>query len=405
MWATFYIWNSSHLVRIPDVVDFVKSGYRLTPEEVRMAEATQSMPIPNLMFMMEDREGNLWAAEYDSLERFRSNKLHSALEGRGLTNPVAAVTPHGEIWLASGHFLFQFASKVDIPAVNDHFIEPNGVITIDSMWVDRDGSAWIGRRGGQLWHYLENRWEREPSPSDSGRSTIHAIVQDGQGDLWIAVVGNGMYRREGNAWVLNGGLSGLPPGVPLTLAVDAQGRLWCGYVGGGVAVIDGGKARMLRNLEQMQLGRISAIAVRDRAVWLAGTASVGLYAEEHFWPIITDGPSFEQVSGIVQSDDGALWLSGNDGVRHIEASEVAAFMIDHHYRPHAEVINYEDGLKGAPPSIAQLPSAHQGSDGRVWFTTTQGAYWIDPKSIHRKIVAAACTHYIRHGGRKQAPDH
>jgi signal transduction histidine kinase/ligand-binding sensor domain-containing protein len=383
MWASLLLWNNAQLVRIPDVVSFVKGGYRLRPEEVRMAKSTQAMPMSNLMFMFEDREGTVWAAAYDSLERFRSNKLHSALEGRGMTSPVAAVTPGGDVWLANGHQLLQFAPKVDSPAVNDHFIDPNGVITIDSMWVDRDGGAWIARRGGELWHYLNNRWERLPSPSDSSRSSIHAIVQDGQGSLWIAVVGNGLYRRDGAAWALNGGLSELPREVPLTLTTDAKGRLWCGYVGGQVAVIDGEGARMLRNLGQLQLGRISAIAVRDRAVWLAGTTSVGLYSQEHFWPIITDGPSFEQVSGIVQSDDGALWLSGNDGVKHIDASDVAAFMLDHHHQTHAELINYEDGLNGSPPSITQLPSAHEGGDGRVWITTTQGAYWINPKSVHR----------------------
>jgi signal transduction histidine kinase len=256
---------------------------------------------------------------------------------------------------------------------------------IDSLLADRDGGAWLSRQGA-LWHVLNGRWSLEPLPAGVIRSDIHAIVRDRDDRLWIAVVGNGLYRRDANGWTRNGGLTDLPQDVPLTLITDSQGRLWAGYATGRVAVIDRGSARMLRNLDSAQLNQVSAIGVRNQTVWIAGTTCVGLYSDGHFWPLDTDGAVLSQVKGIVQSKDGALWLSGQDGVSRISASEVAAFMKDRQRRVHAELFNYEDGINGSPPNIAQLPSVRERGDGRVWFTTTEGAYWIDPENIPRNSL-------------------
>ena len=43
-------------------------------------------------------------------------------------------------------------------------------------------------------------------------------------------------------------------------------------------------------------------------------------------------------------------------------------------------------LDGVAPQLRPVPSAVEGGDGRVWFTTSKGAYWIDPKHIHRNML-------------------
>jgi signal transduction histidine kinase/ligand-binding sensor domain-containing protein len=387
LWSTMYFAEKPRVFLIPDIVGFVKNGYRLTPEQTRVAELIDSVPMDITYSMLEDREGNMWAATHDGLERFRSNKLHSATESTPLTRPAMTVTPRGDVWLASSRFLLQFAPHRNEPLIKADFYEPEGRWDpIDNLCADRDGGAWVARRSlVRLSHYQNNTWHHDLS-AQAPQGYISAIVQDQDGDLWISVPQNGLYRQKANDWILNGGLSSLPRDVPLTLIVDAQGRLWAGYVNGQVAVIDKGVARMLTNLGDAALGRVTAIAVRDERVWIAGQSTFGLYSDEHFWPIVIDGQVLTGVSGIVQSEDGDLWLHASDGISHISANDVAAFVTDHRHEVHREVINYEDGLKGSPPQITNLPSAREGGDGRVWFTTQEGAYWIDPKHVHRNTL-------------------
>jgi signal transduction histidine kinase/ligand-binding sensor domain-containing protein len=383
LWSTSYFSDTLRVFRIPNIVGFVKNGYGLTPEQLRVAESSWTSPMDTSFSILEDREGTMWAATATGLERFRSNKLHSASTSIPIHSPAVTITPRGEVWLASMHFLLKFTPPQNEPLINTDFVSRTPTSTaIYSLWVDNDGSAWVARSPELLFHYAENKWQPIPHP----KGYISSIVRDRDTKLWITVVRNGLYRRDGDGWTLNGGLSNLPREVPVTLVVDPHERLWAGYFGSKVAVIDKEAVRMLPNLSEAALGRVTAIAFRDARVWLAGQSTAGLYADEHFWPLVSDGKGLTGVSGIVQSDDGDLWLHGSDGISHISANDVAAFITDHHHQVHVELMNYEDGLNGSPPQITNLPSAREAGDGKVWFITWEGAYWIDPKKVHRNSL-------------------
>jgi hypothetical protein len=122
LWAALLAWDQFRLFRIPDEVSYVKNNYQLTPDELRTAKRIQSEPVSRVLSMLEDREGNIWVATYDGLERYRSNKVHSATQIVPLSDPVAAVTAQGDIWLASAEILLRFAPRQNVPVVTTHFI-------------------------------------------------------------------------------------------------------------------------------------------------------------------------------------------------------------------------------------------------------------------------------------------
>jgi signal transduction histidine kinase/ligand-binding sensor domain-containing protein len=380
LWSTLFIEDQIHVFRVADLVGFVKRGYKFASKQAQAFPTTEAVPTNGSSFsMLEDREGTMWVATADALERFRSNKLHSALEGIPSFHPILAVTPRGDVWLATRHRLWRFPPPQERPQAKTDFIDhQGGGDPIDNLLIDRDGSAWVTQGYNHLSVYSNNKWR----PIQTPRGYISAMAQDYAGDVWIALPHSGLYRRTMSDWVLNGGISGLPDEVPLTLTTDAQGRLWAGYDDGQVAVIDGDSVRMMGNLGVTVLGRVTAIAVRKQ-IWLADPKSVGLYLDERFWPLASDDKMPGGVSGIVQTDAGDLWIQGSEGVGHVSGNDIAAFVADHRYRVHAEIFNFEDGMKGSPQQLADLPSAHLGGDGKVWFVTSDGAYWINPSDVHR----------------------
>jgi signal transduction histidine kinase len=51
------------------------------------------------------------------------------------------------------------------------------------------------------------------------------------------------------------------------------------------------------------------------------------------------------------------------------------------------LFDFLDGMPGTPNAIRPLPSIAAGTDGRLWFATTNGVVWIDPQHVKRNTLA------------------
>ena len=383
LWTYLELNARVRLLRIPDVVKFAGDGYEIPPAEQELSKTTQSITAEASISALEDREGTIWLVSRSGLHRFRSNKLHSALESLPMRNPAIAVGKDGDIYLADERALVKIPPAEAAQTVTA-LVNRNDVI---SIWSDIDSSFWIGYQH-DLEHYVGGRIAKEPALPGPNNLGIHAIVRDNAGDLWAASLGNGLYRLNAGVWTKNGGVDDLPRATPTSLSVDTEGRLWVGYVDERVGVIDHGGVDWLRNLNELPGGAISATYTRGEHVWIALQQGVFLNAHGHFYPLIENsGAAVTGVSGIIESEDGALWLNGNAGLTHVPVSEVNVFVKDPAHHVNAETFDYEDGLNGAVPSLLRLPSIRIGGDGRLWVTTTLGAYWINPKAIQRNTLA------------------
>jgi signal transduction histidine kinase len=74
-------------------------------------------------------------------------------------------------------------------------------------------------------------------------------------------------------------------------------------------------------------------------------------------------------------------------VTRVPAAELRRALGDPAYRVRAERFDYRDGVDGTPAQVRTLPTAVEGSDGRLWFTTTAGLAWVDPARVRRNAVA------------------
>jgi signal transduction histidine kinase len=88
------------------------------------------------------------------------------------------------------------------------------------------------------------------------------------------------------------------------------------------------------------------------------------------------------ITGIVQTNNGDLWLHSAPGIARIPAAEVSRAIADTLYRVSAEWLDYRDGLDGAP-SVGPVPTMIAASDGRLWFATNLDLASLDPNRIPR----------------------
>nr|WP_255557056.1 triple tyrosine motif-containing protein [Dyella sp. ASV21] len=91
--------------------------------------------------------------------------------------------------------------------------------------------------------------------------------------------------------------------------------------------------------------------------------------------------------------DGSVWINGNAGAVHIQESDIDRAIKDPAYKAAARVFSNDDGVAGGAQQVRPLPSLVQGSDGRLWFASSTGLSWVDPKTLDTPKAPPAL--YIR----------
>jgi signal transduction histidine kinase/ligand-binding sensor domain-containing protein len=390
LWSTIELKGGIvRLVRFPHAVTSIRRGATLRPEDGQILKPAQALSgEPD--FAYEDKEHNFWVATTGGLDEFRSNKLHSAVETLSLVLPAMSVSQDGNIWLATPYETANFRSaqappiivrSTDVPAFDQ----------VTAMLAEPDGSLLVGQEEGHFGRIKDHRYSSIAVPSSSRSLAINGIARDAAGALWIASTGVGLYRQQGADWQINGGFSVLPSSVPLSLSSDDGKQLWIGYPDDQLFLVDA--AMQLHRFDSsagLLVGAVLAITVKNQRVWVGGTEGVAYLDKQRFVALRnTKGIPFTNVSGIVEDSIGGLWLNGGDGVTHISASEVNSFIKDRNHLLSNEILNSDDGLRQSAPLLRPLPTAFESGDGRLWFLTSAGAYWIDPAHIPTNALAPA----------------
>jgi len=390
LWSTIELkGGTARLVRFPYGVSEIRRGVTLRPGDGQLLKPVQSLSgVPD--FAYEDKEHNFWIATTGGLDQFRSNKLHSAVETLSLLLPAMTVSQDGDVLLATAYDTVTFHSALTPPIISKLIASPP-FDQVTAMLAEPDGTLLIGQETSHFGRIKDHRYSPIAVPNPSRSLAINGIARDASGALWIASTGVGLFRQQGSDWKLNGGLSVLPTAVPLFLSSDNDKRLWIGYPDDQLFQVDAAmRVRRFDNSDGLSVGAVLVVAVRNQRVWVGGTDGVALLENQRFVSLRdTKGTPFTNVSGIVEDSIGGLWLSSGDGIRHVSAKEITAFINDPDHLMSNEILNSEDGLRESAPLLRPLPTAFESGDGRVWFLTSAGVYWIDPTHISKNKIAPA----------------
>lgn len=360
-----------------------------------------------------DQAGNIWFGGPNGLYRFFYKPFVQPALKSTIGNVGIGSDGHGGVWAGgktSPLFHLQTGQQ-ETPVVR-------GEWRLSAAYLASDNTAWIGEANSGLWHetlsevrppgksdewskmrneifkYTGRNWEFIALPPEVAGlgEFLQAITQDRKGGLWAAFGGRGVYRYADGSWIVNGGRNDFPKALFVSEFTDTVGRVWFGFARNQLAVLEGDNLRIFGQNEGLGVGNVLAIAGRSSDVWIGGDLGLQRYFNGRLVTIkAVDSDTLRGISGIIERANGDLWLNGITGVFHIGQVEISRALQDPSHRVTGEHFGGRAGLPGYAPQVRPLPSAIEGTDGRLWFAVNNGVVWLDPDHSHHPATAIPIT--------------
>jgi Cdc6-like AAA superfamily ATPase len=177
-----------------------------------------------------------------------------------------------------------------------------------------DGALWAAGATGQLYRLEQDTWRRVPLRI--GRKTIRptaieALYLDEQGTLWIGTRDRGLLAYDGRRtrrWTLRDGLA---ENFITAIARSPDGLLWTGFRSAGLGRWDGRAWRTLTVDDGLLSNEVTALLVDDAgALWVGTRAGLNMFDGQQWRAFTTDdGLPANQITALAQDDEGAIWAA------------------------------------------------------------------------------------------------
>ncbi len=351
----------------------------------------------------EDRQGDLWVghspAGVSHINRLTAGlQVFRALPGttNGLSDEVVTAfweDPSGDLWVGTGQGGLNHweaaTGRWKTYRHDPHDARSLGDNSVLCLLRDRRGVLWVGTWNGGL-----NRFEpdtgtfRRYLPDKTRANALSSVrvfrlLEDRQGQLWVVPNSAGIdqYIPEEDGFAHHRHVPGDPHSLlsnnVWSLLEDRAGGLWAG-TSAGLTRRDPATGRwehrQATNDAAEAFNRYPVVDMlenRDGAIW-ACTQGPGLWrldprTERMDNLRVADGLPSDDLCGILEDDDGILWVATNNGLARLD--------------PRTRQIRTFDEQSGLPSRFFSRHARLRLRSGELVFGTTQGFVKFQPRVI------------------------
>jgi ligand-binding sensor domain-containing protein len=264
-------------------------------------------------------------------------------------NRVQAVaqTPDGYLWLATQEGLARF-DGVRFTVFDRRSTSAMTANDVETIYVSRDGSLWVGIYGGTLLRYQSGRFRSYSSREGLYSATISSLAEDTQGDLWIGTDGDGLYRLHEDVFTRYTEKDGLIDDSVRCLLGDGEGNVWIGTAA-GLARRRGDRIEQYVLPTGPGATAVNALAIdAQRRLWV-GTESDGLYRFDAGRLLRAPVPlNDDHVRSLLADRRGTLWIGTDGGLHRL-------------YDGRVEVLTRQEGL-----TSDAIRTVFEDREGSLW---------------------------------------
>jgi signal transduction histidine kinase/ligand-binding sensor domain-containing protein len=334
-----------------------------------------------VMALFEDREGDIWVATLDGLDRFRDFAVPTTSASQGLSNAVVnsvLAARDGSVWLGTANGLDRWKNgQITI------YRKPSGLPDddVESLFQDDRGRIWVSTLQGVA--YLENGRFNAISGVPGGY--LSSIAGDSAGNLWISH-DQGLFHLLGGTVVERISWATLErkDSASAVLHDSLQGGLWLGFYQGGVAYFKDGRVRASYAIaDGLGKGHVSGLQLDgDGTLWAATEGGLSRVKDGRVATLTSNnGLPCDTVHGVMEDDDHSFWLYMACGLVRISRSELDAWAADSRRGIQGVLLDSSDGVRSRASPTGYNPSGAKSADGKLWFAHADGVSVIDPRNL------------------------
>jgi len=374
----------------------------------------------------EDREGNVWVATVNGLDRFRDFAVPTISARQGLSTSIVwsvLGAKDGSVWLGTPDGVNRWdhgqitiyrtrtpkgessgikqTRQLNVHEVADSGLPDDGV---ESLFQDDAGRIWAFTERGTA--YFENgrfiSVTTNPAQAESKHprerhvtgvlalvaptGQLHSITGDSSGNLWISDQSQGLFHLRGESVVeqIPWASLGRKDWAMALLAGPVPGGLWLGFSQGGVAYFKDGKVReSYSSLDGLGEGIVTSLSLdSDGTLWAATQGGLSRVKNGRVVTLTSqNGLPCDTVFWVMQDDARSFWLYMACGLVRIAATEMDAWVADPKRTVQSTVFDSSDGVRSRALTTGFTPIVAKTVDGKLWFLPLDGASVIDPRHL------------------------
>jgi signal transduction histidine kinase len=334
--------------------------------------------------LFEDREGNIWVATRDGLDRFRDFAVPTISGKQGLSSSnvwSVLAARDGSIWLGTSQGLNRWNDgQITIYRKESGGLPDNSV---GSLFQDDSGRVWVSTSRGVA--YFENG-RFVPVSSVPAAPTVWSIAGDREGSLWISSQGYGLFHLIGGSvaaqipWAKLGRRDEARSLLPDSL----RGGLWLGFREGGVAYLKDGQVRAFyAETDGLGGGIVGGLQLdRDGTLWAATQGGLSRVKNGRVATLTSkNGLPCDATHWAMEDDAHSVWLYMACGLVRIERAALDAWAADSKRTIEATVFDSSDGVRIRALTTQISPLVTKSADGKLWFLPFAGVSVIDPSHL------------------------
>jgi PAS domain S-box-containing protein len=344
--------------------------------------------------LFEDREGNVWIATVNGLDRFHELPVVTYSKKQGLSDiPWGGILAarDGSVWFATLNGLNRL-SHGQVAVYCQHRTARGQEVVGSGLRDEGVGSLFQDSRG-RIWvstltaiGYLEND---RFIPAAAPGGLVESLTEDTSGNLWIANRDLGLLRLSQD---------GVFPPIPwaafgrkdfaVIVAPDpSDGGLWLGFSQGGIVWFRDGHVQVSYSAaDGLGEGRVNQLRFDgEGALWIASDGGLSRLKNGRIATLTSQsGLPCDAVQWTIEDDAQSVWIMMPCGLARVARSELDARTDtrDKTARTiHATVFDSSDGLRLLAVVGDYTPRVAKAADGKLWFSVPDGISVIDPHHL------------------------
>src|SRR5262245_238850 len=362
-----------------------------------------------VMKLFEDREGVIWVATTNGLDRFRDVAVPSYSVAQGLSNDaVMAVLAanDGSVLIGTfdglnrchdGQLTIYRAQHRPTRDGGDEIVARGFPERSHAMLQDTAGRIWISDRRGA--GYLErDRFVAIPGIANDPNSFVFAIVEDKRRDIWL-VTNDALVHLRNRQVLEHIPWSTFRPDrqAASAAAVDPEGEgLWLAFLAGGVVhVVDGRVQAAYSDANGLGAGRVYHLRVEaNGVVWASTQGGMSRIKNGRIATLdAVGGLPCDEVLWSIEDDVGSVWLFMPCGLVRLPRTGIEAWAASiekqgaQRQAVPFKLFSSADGIRLIGHVAAYTPQVTKAPDGSIWFSTTDAVSRLDPRQLRDNPLA------------------